>query len=158
MGQFPTSDESGVDAKSGIMTRMRGTLLLALLSVKSSYSREIETALENANDVPDTLQWWFGDSGCWRIRTYALDHDIHPYQIANSPQTNLELAKKNNRDNYGDIIQSQHLIHFVDCADVAELEVEFGRIGLVPLVEIVNSQFAFWKPDEAEYSTKSNPQ
>jgi hypothetical protein len=90
-----------------------------------------------ADDVPDTRQWWFGDGGCWRIRTYALDHDIHAYQIANSLQTTLELAKKNNRDNYGDIIQSQHLIHFVDCANPAELEAEFGRIGLVPWVEIV---------------------
>lgn len=137
---------------------MRGALLLALLSVKSSYSREIETALENADDVPDTLQWWFGEGGCWRIRTYALDHDIHAYQIANSLQTTLELAKKNNHDNYGDIIRAQHLIHFVDCANSAELEAEFGRIGLVPRVEIVTAQFAFWKPDEAEYSTKSNPQ
>jgi hypothetical protein len=136
---------------------MRGTLLLALLSVKSSYLREIETALENADDVPDTLQWWFGDGGCWRIRTYALDHDIHAYQIANSPQTTLELAKKNNRDNYGDIIRSQHLIHFLNCANPPELEAEFGRIGLVPRAEIVTAQFAFWKPDDAEYSTKSNP-
>ena len=53
------------------MAHMRGTLLLALLSVKSSYSREIETALENADDVPDTLQWRFGDGGCWRVRTLA---------------------------------------------------------------------------------------
>jgi hypothetical protein len=51
---------------------MRGTLLLALLSVKSSYLREIETVLENADDVPDTLQWWFGDGGCWRMRTNSF--------------------------------------------------------------------------------------
>jgi len=136
---------------------MRGTLLLALLSVRSSYLRGIETAVDNADEVPDTLQWWFGDGGWWRIRTYALDHDIHAYQIANSLQTALELAKKNNRDHYGDIIQSHHLIHFVDCANPAEVDAEFGRIGLVPRVEIVIAQFAFWKPDEAEYSTKSNP-
>jgi len=136
---------------------MRGVLLLALLSLKSSYSREIEMTLENAHDVPDTLQLWFGDGGCWRIRTYALDQDIHAYQVANSLQTTLELGRKNNQDNYGDIIKNQHLIHFVDCANPAELEAEFGRIGLVPRVEIVTGQFAFWKPDGAEYSTKSNP-
>jgi hypothetical protein len=51
----------------------------------------------------------------------------------------------------------QLLIHFVDCANLAELAAELGRIGLVPRVEIVTGQFAFWKPDEAEYSTKSNP-
>jgi hypothetical protein len=46
-----------------------------------------------------------------------------------------------NYDNYGDIIKSQHLIHFVDCANPAELEAEFGRIGLVPRLEIVTAQF-----------------
>ncbi len=70
---------------------MRGILLPAVLTVKSSYSREIETALENADDVPDTLQGWFGNGGSWRIRTYALDHDIHAYQVANPLQTSLSL-------------------------------------------------------------------
>ena len=83
---------------------MRGILLLALLSVKSSYSREIEIPLENADDIPDTLQWWFGEGGCWRVRTYALDHDVHAYPVGNSLQTTVELAKKNNQDNYGDVI------------------------------------------------------
>jgi hypothetical protein len=136
---------------------MRGVLLLAILSVKSSYSRELETALEDADDVPDTLQWWFGDGGCWRIRTYALDHDIHAYQIGNSLQLTLELARKNNYDNYGDIIKTQHVIHFVDCANFAELDAEFGRIGLVPRLEITANGFAYWKPDQADYSTKSKP-
>jgi hypothetical protein len=76
--------------------------------------------------VPDTLQWWFGDGGYWRLRTYPLDHDIHAYQVANSLQTTLELAKKNNHDNYGDIIKSQHVIHFVDSASPAELDAESG--------------------------------
>lgn len=118
---------------------MRGILLLAILSVKSSYSRELEIPLEHADDVPDTLQWWFGDGGYWRVRTYALDHDIHAYQVANSLQTTLELAKKNNHDNYGDIIKNQHQIHFVDGADAAEVEAEFRRIGLVPRLEIKTS-------------------
>jgi hypothetical protein len=69
----------------------------------------------------------------------------------------LQLTKKNNHDNYGDVIESQHLMHFVDCANPAELEAEFRRIGLVPRLEIVAAQLAFWKPDEAGYSTQSNP-
>src|SRR5437879_2144535 len=95
---------------------------LAILSIKSSYSCEVETDLDGADDIPDTLQWWFGDGGCWRIRTYAMDHDIHAYQIGNSLQTTLELAKKNNQDNYGDVIKTQHVLHFVDCANQVELE------------------------------------
>lgn len=136
---------------------MRGLLLLAVLSIKSSYSREVETPVEGTDDVPDTLQWWFGEGGCWRIRTYAMDHDIHAYRIGNSLQTTLELAKKNNHDNYGDIIKTQHVIHFVNCANQVELDAEFGRIGLAPRIQFDASKFAFWKPDEAVYLTKSTP-
>ena len=53
-------------------TSMRGILLLAVLSVKSSYSREEETALESAEDIPDTLQWWFGD--LMRLTRHACLH------------------------------------------------------------------------------------
>jgi hypothetical protein len=137
---------------------MRGILLLAVLNIKSSYSREVEVALDGPEDIPDTLQWWFGPSGCWRIRTYALDHDVHAFQIGNSPQTTLELAMKNNQKHYGDIIAMQHAIHFVDCTNQAELEAEFGRIGLMPRIQFDLSEFVFWKPDDAEYLSKSSPQ
>jgi hypothetical protein len=136
---------------------MRGILVLAVLTVQSSYSQEIEIALEGSEGIPDTLQWWFGGSGCWRIRTYAIDHDIHAYKIGNSPQTTLEMANNNNLKNYGDVIEVQHTIHFVDCSNRLELEGEFGRIGLAPRMEIDGNGFAFWKPDDAVYSTKSTP-
>lgn len=136
---------------------MRGILLLAVLTAKSSYSREIEIPLESADDVPDTLQWWLSERDYWRIRTYALDHDIHTYQIAGSRQSTLEaleMAEKNNRKNYGDIIGSQYEIHFVDCKNAAEVDAEFQRIGLAPRIEVAE-HFAFWKPDDAPYWTKS---
>ena len=43
-------------------------------SLRSGYSREVETALEETDDVLDTLQWWFSDGDCWRIQTYVVDH------------------------------------------------------------------------------------
>jgi hypothetical protein len=136
---------------------MRGILFLAVLTVKRSYFRNVELSLEGADDIPDTLQWWFGADGCWRILTYALDHDIHTYQTGNSLQTTLELARKNNWDNYGDVIAAQQVIHFADCTNREELEAGFGRIGLVPRLEVNLGRFAFWKPDDAMYSTKSSP-
>jgi len=84
----------------------------------------------------DTVQWWLGGGGCWRLRTYAIDHDIHSYKIGNSSQTTIELAQTNNQKNFGDIIKAHHVIHFVDCADPSELAAEFGRIGLCPRLEI----------------------
>jgi hypothetical protein len=73
------------------------------------------------------------------------------------PANNAELAKKNNRDNYGDIVATQHVIHFVDCTDRGELEAEFGRIGLAPRLQFDVRRFVFWTPDDAVYSTKSSP-
>jgi hypothetical protein len=137
---------------------MRGILVLALLTVKSSYSRNLELAVSDANDVPDTVQWWLGGEGCWRLRTYAIDHDIHSYKIGNSSNATLELAQKNNQKNFGDIIKAQHVINFVDCADPSEVAAEFGRICLCPRLEISPGRFAFWKPDDAIYSTKSPPE
>jgi hypothetical protein len=73
---------------------MRGILVLAVLTIKSSYSQNVELAVSDADDVPDTIQWWLGVGGCWRLRTYAIDHDMHSYKIGNSSQTTLELAKQ----------------------------------------------------------------
>ena len=115
--------------------------------------------MEGANDVPDTLQWWFGASRCERIRAYALGHDIHTYQLGNSPRATLELAKRNNQNNFGDVIAAHHVIYFADCANRGECEAEFGRIGFVSRLEVDvdHGRFAFWKPDDAAYSTKSSP-
>lgn len=138
---------------------MRGILVLAILTTKSSYSQNVELPLADADDVPDTVQWWIGDGGCWRLRTYAIDHDIHTYKIKNlSQQAGLELAPRNNDKAFGDVIKAHHVIHFVNCADQSELAAEFGRIGLCPRVEISPGRFAFWKPDEAVYFTQSRPE
>lgn len=137
---------------------MRGTLVLAVLKIKSSYSQNVELAVAEAGDVPDTVQWWLGRGGCWRLRTYAIDHDIHAYKIGNSSQATLELAQTNNQKTFGDVIKAHHVIHFVNCADPSELAAEFERIGLCPRLEISPGRFAFWKPDEATYSTKSTPE
>jgi len=94
---------------------MRGILLLALLSVTSSYSREIEMALENADEVPDTLQWWLRDGGCWRIRIYALDHDIHAYRVANSLETTLERNPRMDDGNRSSVSAARRLWFLLSC-------------------------------------------
>jgi hypothetical protein len=83
---------------------------------------------------------------------------IPTYKIGNFSQPMLELAQTNNQKIYGDIIRVHHVIHFVNCADPSELAAEFGRIGLCPRLEISPGRFAFWKPDDAVYSTKSTPE
>jgi hypothetical protein len=45
-----------------------GTLVLAILAVRSSYALQIELPLKSEADVPDTLQCWIVPTGTWRIR------------------------------------------------------------------------------------------
>lgn len=137
---------------------MQGTLLLAILRVKSSYSRNIELGLEETDGVPDTLQWWFDNNGCYRIRTYALDHGIHVWDIGDSPKATLGLARSNNSKHYSDLIAAQYEIHLTDSRDTATCHAAFEDVGLSTTIEIdPQGHFVFWKPDEGKYSTKSAP-
>src|SRR5262245_38647949 len=114
---------------------MRGTLVLAVLSVKSSYLREVEEPLDGADDVPDTLQWWIGEDVAWRIKTYALDHDIHTHSVDRGGHDLVALAQTNNRKHYGDVIASQHVLEFQDCTDAKEVRRVFKGVGLEPRLE-----------------------
>jgi hypothetical protein len=136
---------------------MCGTLVLAVLNVKSSYLREVEEPLDNADDVPDTLQWWIGEDVVWRIKTFALDHDIHTYSIGQGGPDFVALAQANNLKHYGDVIASQHVIEFQDCTDPKEVRRAFKRVGLVSRLEVAEGRFAFWKPDKVKYRTQSQP-
>lgn len=136
---------------------MQGTLILAVLNVKSSYLQEIEQPLDDATDVPDTLQWWIGADCAWRIKTFAIDHDIHTHSIEKGGQEVVELAQANNRKHYGDVIEVQHVVEFQNCTNAKEVQQAFRRIGLAPRLEVAEGRFAFWKPDEEQYRTKSQP-
>ena len=136
---------------------MQGTLVLAILTVKSSYARGIEEELAGAGDLPDTLQWWIGRETTWRIKTFALDHDIHTYSVEGGGSELVELARSNNLRNYGDVLGVQHVLELQDCTDRVEVERAFARIELAPRLEVAAGRFAFWKPDDAAYWSQTEP-
>jgi hypothetical protein len=138
---------------------MQGTLLLTILTVKSSYTRHLELPLASTADAPDTLQWWIGapGGGAWRIRTYAIDHDIHTHHVVGDVEQLLALARENDRKHFADVIKEVHALNFADCDHQNEVQAEFHRVGIVPRLEIAAGRFAFWKPDEARYWTQSEP-
>ena len=136
---------------------MQGKLILAVLNVKSSYSTEIEEPLDGVNDIPDTLQWWIGTETAWRIKTFALDHDIHVHSVGSGSEELVQMALDNNSEHYDDVIACQHVLQFNDCDDVKEVKRLFKKTGLSPRLEVATGRFAFWKPDDAKYSTQSQP-
>jgi hypothetical protein len=135
---------------------VQGTLIVTILTVQSSYLHVIEEPLRDNASVPDTVQWWLAPTGAWRIRTYALDHDIHAHSIG-PVESAKELALANTQKHYGDIIQSRHIIELTDCFDANETRA-FRVTGLEPRLEIAEGRFAFWKPDDAPYHTQSQPE
>lgn len=122
----------------------QGTLLLAILTVRSSYIDATEEPLKSEADVPDTLQWWLAATGASRIRTYAIDHDIHIHQVDGNPEDLVAMARQNSRTHYGDIIKAEYAMTFADCQDSAEVKAAFARVGLVSRLEVAAGQFAFW--------------
>jgi hypothetical protein len=136
---------------------MHGTLVLTILTVQSSYLQGVEKLLRRATGTPDTIQWWIAPAGSWRIRTYALDHDIHIHSVGSVANLN-ELALANVQKHYGDVIRSQHVIALSDCLDMDETSKRFRAAGLEPRVEIDPGRFAFWKPDDARYHTQTQPE
>ena len=134
---------------------MQGTLVLAILNVRSSYLANTEEEVGDG-DVPDTLQWWLGDEA-WRIKTFAVDHDIHTYSCGPNKPGLLELAQQNNLKHYGDVIAAQHVLEFVDCADAENVTAVLASAGLANRLEVAAPNFAFWKPDEARYRSQSTP-
>ncbi len=135
---------------------MRGILLLSILNIKSSYAEDIEEPV-GEGDVPDTVQWWFTARECWRVRTFALDHDIHTHSVASGGHGMLPLARANNVKHYGDSIVAEHVVQIDDTEDADEVRRVLEAAGLEPRLAIERGRFVFWKPDDELYVTQTTP-
>ena len=126
-------------------------LVLALLTTESSYAQEVERP---ATKVPDTIQFWFAPSAHWRIRTYAIDHDIHTYTLGSlTPDEAVAHTQKH----YSDIVSSLVVLTFHDPTDKEEIQQVLAEHKLTGTLEVGKSGVAFYNPDKGEYRTKSHP-
>jgi hypothetical protein len=135
---------------------MRVTLVLAILKIQSSYKDETEKPV-GEGDIPDTVQWYIADGKAWRIRTYALDHDIHIYAIKSVPDEVVDLAIKSNAKHYSDVMQNHFRLDFDESASEEETQEYLESIGLSGFLEFVKEGYYFWKPDEGHYFSQSKP-
>jgi hypothetical protein len=136
--------------------REAGTLIVYILSVESSYSKNFERP---AGERFDTLQWWIGAHGAWRIKTYAVDADIHPYKIdAERPKEEfMQLAFDNSKKHYGDVVQKRIVIDVPAGASEASIAALLKKEGLRPEFEWVDAGYLLWLPDASKYVTKTKP-
>lgn len=134
-----------------------GTLLIFKLSVQSSYSEDFE---REATDKFDTIQWWIGSSGTWRIKTYAVDSDIHPYHIETkkSKEALIELAKANTKKTYGDVISQVLRIEIPEGWNEQKITALLAQNRLNQNFEWVEAGYLLWLPGDSTFTTKTTPQ
>lgn len=131
-------------------------LIVGQLKTKGSYAQDLEYP---ADEHFDTCQFFVGEGTFWRVRTFAVDHDIHVHQIDGHGDTHakLEWARENLEQAYGDVL-----------ARIITLEVDTKTPSLALTAALASKQlgghvvqtghgFAFWNPDDADYRTQSQP-
>ncbi|GAA5785006.1 hypothetical protein [Chitiniphilus shinanonensis] len=128
-------------------------LLVFRLTVSSSYAENVEYEAEG--DDFDTVQWWLADDEAWRVRTYAVDQDIHVHQV---PQALAEdVARQNTEKHYADVLGEMHVFDLAgvdDAAGIARLVTQLGG-NFEPAR---NGRFGFWNPTGATYRSQTQPE
>jgi len=133
------------------------TLIVAILSIESSYLDEVERPVK---DVPDTVQFWLTSASQWRIKTYAIDHDIHVHRLGgeqSATRLSVDFAKRNIEKTYGDVVSRMLVLEFSDPEDKEEVSKDFEANELIGDLESVKDGYFFLNPDSGEYRSKSRP-
>ncbi len=130
------------------------TLIVFRLSIKSSYAGDTEEPAD-ADDF-DTLQWWLGESECWRVRTYAMDDDIHVYLL--EQPIDADHAIEATLRHYADVVGDRFQVEIDDPGDDDEVERKLADRGGAEALEVAASgRLAFWNYDGRRYRTLSTP-
>ena len=133
-------------------------LVIALLIIESSYITNLERPHQG---TPDTVQFWFTPERDWRLKTFAIDHDIHTYVIRELQVERTffpQDAAANTQKHYGDVISRTITLEFTDLSNMDEVERILRANGLTGVLEVGKSGVAFYNPDRARYKSQSRPE
>jgi hypothetical protein len=133
---------------------MNTTLVIFFLTVQSSYSADSEKPA--IGESFDTVQFFKSDSGGWRIKTYAIDQDVHVWSLGENVEDIVALARSNTDRHYGDVLLEGYVLRSQTGID--GLREELQSRGLSTHLEVTDSGCAFWTPEGSQYRTKSQPQ
>jgi hypothetical protein len=135
------------------------TLVVGVLRIESSPAQELERP---AGAVPDTVQFWFGPNGSWKIRTYAVDHDVHTWHLKGFDlprDTKRQFAADHIFKNYGDILSRLVTIELPNPGDPKAIQSTLSEHGLttggLQDAESDGNRWSFWTPDGAQYLTQT---
>jgi len=125
-----------------------------MLNIESSYLNDIE---RNASSPADTIQFMLIDGEAWRIKTYAVDHDVHVWNLGLMEAAKFnETAVNNTAKHYGDVLSKKLTLQTKNGFE--GLRKELIDSGLAQNLEIPKSKkFAFWVSEPNIYKSKSTP-
>lgn len=135
-------------------TNYKYTLIIGKLRIKSSYAQNIEL---KSDDRYDTVQFWITPNGIWRIKTFAIDDDIHIISMQANSENPIEFAKGHINRIYGDVLDEIITVES-DTDDVEMFTKKLQDKKLNPKIEKSKEGFVFWNPDNANYKTKTKPE
>ena len=133
------------------------TLVVCILTTESSYARNVERA---ATVTPDTIQFGLSPDSQWRIRTFAIDHDIHTYKIgarSDGSRITPEEAAAHIAKHYTDITLKTVVLRIHDPTNKEEARRVLDEHGLAGVLEVGGNGATFYNPDKGDYRSKSRP-
>jgi hypothetical protein len=133
------------------------TLVLARLTVRSTYAAHSEEPA--AGDAFDTIQFWLGPEDGWRIRTFAVNHDLHIHHLADFAEDSgdrLQILRDHLQRMYQDVLAQVYVLELKNAADEVEVTRVLEANGLTGVLEYVEAGFAFYNPDRGEYRTQTD--
>lgn len=128
-------------------------LIIFVLTIQSSYAQNAETAAMGSN--ADTVQFLIEPNQAWRIKTFAIDQDVHVYSLGETNAAIEEKAIASTERSYGDVIAKKYIIR--SRTGMEGLKAELKKHNLSQNLEISKSGFAFWVPENTEYRSKTQP-
>ncbi|MET7400057.1 hypothetical protein ABZS66_41895 [Dactylosporangium sp. NPDC005572] len=132
------------------------SLLIAKLTVRSSYVLNSE---QPADGRFDTIQFYLPDEGAavFRIRTFALDHDIHVQQLT-PPDGRIEdrvgMLRTHLDRTAGPVLAA---VTLVSARDLSRQDLVAAGVVDGHLYVATEPTFAFWNPDGGQYRTRAAP-
>lgn len=128
------------------------TLVVGILTIESSYRANSEGP---ARKVPDTIQFWLKGDRAWRVRTFAIDHDIHVHALDRATTDRRAVVEDHIRRNYNDILAKLVVLSVGQDASLDSITLKAA--GLQGSFERSSDGMTFWNPDGARYRTQSTP-
>jgi len=132
---------------------MEIVFIIFVLTIKSSYAQNVEDPADIYN--ADTVQFFIEPNQAWRVKTFAIDQDVHVYSLGIPNETLEEKVIAGTERSYGDVIAKKYIIR--SKTGIEGIKVELKKLNLYQELEVSKSGFAFWVPENTQYGTKTQP-